>query len=208
MNKYYIPLLPNETYHLFNRAIGNEKLFKTNENFFYFLRKFSEHTCGVCETYCYCLLPNHFHLLVRIRDTDVINEQYSFTKKSAPPVHDTLLLSDFIMERFSNWLNSYTKSFNKMFDRKGALFIDYTKRSCINKDSSFGNIIHCIHANPVHHGLCKKIGDWKYSSYNSLTSDLPTKLLRSELIEWFGSKDEFIRFHQQPVDLKFAVGFE
>ncbi len=207
MSKHHIPLMPGETYHLFNRAVGNEKLFRTSENYLLFLDRFDKHTFSICDTFTYCLLPNHFHFLIRVKDEHLIRKHYQSVKHRTIPLYDNATLSDFIMERFSNWLNSYTKSYNGMFQRKGALFPDYTKRSLVSNDNSFSKVIHYIHANPVHHGYCDHLESWEYSSYQTLLSNLPTDLLRNEVIDWFGSKEAFIEFHQQPVEMKTITNF-
>ena len=74
------------------------------------------------------------------------------------------------MEQFSNWMNGYTKAFNKMYDRKGGLFIDYMKRTEAETDADITSFIFYIHKNAVHHGLSKKIGDWSFDSYQSILS--------------------------------------
>lgn len=201
MKKYHQPLMPGESYHLFSRAVGNEKLFLSSENYLFFLKKLKQHTSNVCQFYCYSLLPNHFHLLVKIYDYETIIKNFEVIKKTSflPLMHD---LSDFIMERFSNFLNSYTKAINKRYNRKGALFIDYLKRSKVNVQSDFTTYLWYIHKNAVHHKITKAIGQWQYDSYTSILSEAPTALLRTEIIEWFGSKDEFIKFHQQPIIIK------
>ncbi len=111
-------------------------------------------------------------------------------------------LPDFVMERFSNCLNSYTKSFNKVNSRKGALFMDYIKRSKVFKETDFTNFVWHIHKNAVHHQLVKQVGDWPHDSYCSLLSEAPTSLLRDEVIAWFGGKDALITFHQKAIDPK------
>src|SRR6266487_4568348 len=100
------------------------------------------------------------------------------------------------MERFSNLLNSYTKAFNKKNSRKGGLFINLMRRVEIIDDSQFGATIFYIHKNPVHHQYAGSIGEWVWSSYNSLISKSPTMLLRDEVIEWFGGREQFEIFHQ------------
>ena len=117
-------------------------------------------------------------------------------------------VSDFIMERFSNSLNSYTKSFNKVYKRKGALFIDYLRRVEIKHDSQFGATIFYIHKNAVHHGLCKSIPDWPWSSYHSFFVTGNSLILREEVLEWFGGEGAFVQYHQQPIFLKDAVVIE
>ena len=204
MNQSHQPLLPEQIYHLFSRGVGNEKLFLSPENYLFFLQKLKQHTSGVCELYAYSLLPNHFHLLVKMKLEDEVRKQFEIIKKIKfnPLEHD---VCDFIMERFSNFLNSYSKAFNKVYKRKGALFMDYLKRSIVNKSSDFTSYIWYIHKNAVHHQLAKSIGTWKYDSYQSLISVAPTALLRNELMEWFGGREAFIKFHQQSIDLKIQI---
>ena len=201
MNDYHQPLLPDNIYHLFSRATGMEKLFLSHENYLFFLQKLKQHTSNICQLYCYSLIPNHFHLLAKIKDEESIINHFEEVKKKpfSPLKHD---LNDFIMERFSNFLNSYTKAFNKVYKRKGALFMDYLKRSKMNDSDDFTSYVWYVHKNAVHHKLTKSIGEWPYDSYRSLISDAPTSLLRKDVIEWFGSKDAFIRFHQQNIDPK------
>ena len=204
MNQYHQPLLPEQTYHLFSRAVGNEKLFLSAENYLFFLKKLKQHTSTVCDLYAYSLLPNHFHLLAKIKQEDEVGKQFEIMKKTKfnPLQHD---LCDFIMERFSNFLNSYSKAFNKANKRKGALFMDYLRRSIVNNSGDFTSYVWYVHKNAVHHKLVNSIGAWKYDSYQSLISEAPTALLRNELMDWFGSKEAFIKFHQQTVDLKIQV---
>ncbi len=199
MPDYRILLLPNRTYHIFNRAIGSEKLFIEDENYRFFLQKYKQHILPVADTFAYCLLPNHFHCLVRIKDEEKISAFFLNVKKKAPELES---LPEFIMERFGNLFNSYAKSFNKIYSRKGGLFMDTMKRVEIADDPQFGSAIFYIHKNPVHHHYCNSIDEWKWSSYHSLLSKSNSLLLRKEVIEWFGSPEKFIEFHKQPIDLK------
>jgi REP element-mobilizing transposase RayT len=201
MSKYHTPLFPGHTYHLFNRAVGNEKLFKNDDNYRYFLSKMSQHILPIADVFTYSLMPNHFHLLVRIKDEKIISTWFEIRKKKSLHTLENSL-PDFIMEQFSNWFNGYTKAFNKQHGRKGSLFLDYMKRSVVENESDFTSFVFYIHKNAVHHGLCKKIGEWKYDGYQALLSERPSLLLRNEVIEWFGSIELFIKFHEQPVELK------
>jgi putative transposase len=142
-----------------------------------------------------------FHLLVRIKSTETIIPFYEEVKQKPydPLVTD---LSDFIMERFSNWLNGYTKAFNKMYRRKGALFMDYLRRSHAKNDADFAHFVFYLHKNAVHHGLTKTIGEWEWDGYKALLNDLPTQLLRNELLDFFGGEDAFVKYHQRTIELK------
>ncbi len=55
-------------YHVWTHANGNENLFRTDDNYNYFLEKYIYHIHPVVETFAYCLMPNHLHLMVRIRN--------------------------------------------------------------------------------------------------------------------------------------------
>ena len=201
MPDYHIPLSPSSTYHIFSRAVGNEKLFRSAENYRFFLARLVVYVLPVADLFTYSLLPNHFHLLLRIKEEHIIKDQFKQRKKI--PFRDNVhSLPDFIMEQFSNWLNSYTKAFNKRYERKGALFMDYIKRSRVEKESDFASCVFYIHRNAVHHALCKQIGDWKYDGYRALLSEKPTLLLRNEVIGRFGSRKLFIDFHRKPINLK------
>ncbi|MNR36739.1 hypothetical protein D3C85_1546990 [compost metagenome] len=102
------------------------------------------------------------------------------------------------MQRLSNFLNSYAKAFNKQHDRKGALFIDFTKRKEITNEAYFTRVINYIHQNPIHHGFCKEAKDWAYSSFNSIISmNKSSKLERNAIFDWFGGIEEFVTFHQE-----------
>src|SRR6478752_3964252 len=167
MTDYHHPLYPNQIYHIFSRAVGNEILFLSDENYKYFLQKLKQHTSHVCELFAYALIPNHFHLLARINDEKTIIQHFE-TTKNTPYKSLQHSLPDFIMERFSNFLNSYSKAFNKKYNRKGALFMNYLKRNIVRKDADFSNYIWYIHKNAVHHQLSQSIGEWPFDSYASM----------------------------------------
>ena len=198
---YHIKLCPEKYYHLFSRANGSEKLFKTDENYEFFLSKLQFHVSCVADVLAWCLLPNHFHLLIHVKSEKFISESYQKIKQK--PLIDNELLPDFIMERFSNLLNSYTKAFDKVYYRKGALFMDYLRRVEIKDEPQLLATLFYVHKNPVHHNLCHLIEDWKWSSYNGLINN--RSIHCDEVMKWFSGKEAFIDFHQQPIFLKNAV---
>ena len=202
---YYQPLISETSYHIFSRAIGNEKLFLTEENYTFFLQRFDLYISPVADIYAYNLLPNHFHAIINIKSQDELLALYTAVKKSNI-LYETWQ-PDFVMRQFSNLLNSYAKSFNLKNKRKGSLFMEMC-RVPILKDAQLSATIFYVHKNAVHHGYCSGIADWPWSSYNSILSTSPTKLKRKEIIEWFGNEDEFIKFHSQEIYLKHSVVLE
>jgi putative transposase len=201
--KYHQDLIPDNIYHIYSRAVGDEKLFKSDENYRYLLQKFKNYILPIADIYTWTLLPNHFHFMIRIKNIESINEHFSNLKKGAELEPDNV--PDFLMQCFSNLLNSYTKSFNKVNNRKGALFIDYLRRVLVDHDSQFVATAFYIHKNAVHHGYCKNMEDWKWSSYNSFLNKEPKEAISIDLLEWFGGMRGFIDYHSQTIYLKNAV---
>lgn len=70
-----IPLEPGFYYHLFNRGNNKQRTFYKEKNYGYFLQKYAGYMEGYLDTFAYCLLPNHFHLLVRVKDLTTILAQ-------------------------------------------------------------------------------------------------------------------------------------
>lgn len=151
-------------------------------------------------------MPNHFHFLVKIKEEMQILDLPKTYLHLNPQGFKNL--EGFISQQFSNLFNAYTKAYNKMFDRKGALFLHNFKRKEVIEEAYFTKLIHYIHANPVHHGFTNKIEDWPYSSFLSYISEKETKVKRQIALDWFGGVDTFKQAHQEPIDRKFKVEFD
>jgi len=93
-------------------------------------------------------------------------------------------------------------AFNKQQQRKGTLFQTPFKRVWVNSDEYFTQLVYYIHANPQQHGLIDDFKEWKWSSYNRIIIDKPSKLKKKEVIEWFGDKAYFAAYHQLIKNIK------
>jgi len=206
MQDYHIPLIPEGTYHILSHAVGNDLLFRSEENYRFFLQKYVAYITPIADTHSFALLPNHFHFLIRIKNEASI-EAY-FKKKKINKDFATTTAPDFIMQCFSNFLNSYSKSYNKVYRRMGALFVDYLRRVEVKSDEQFGSTVFYIHKNPAHHGICNNLTDWYWTSYKIFLSQSPTIILRNETLDWFGGVERFIDYHNQPINLDGAAGLE
>ena len=198
--KYYEPLQADHIYHIFSRAVGSEKIFTCWENYLLFLHRFEKFISPIADVYAYCLLPNHFHFLIRIKPPLLLEEKFK-TLKPGRKITDGWQ-PKFVMQQFSNLLNSYAKKFNLLYDRKGALFIDYLRRVEIETEDQFISTVFYIHKNPVHHGYCKEMTNWESSSYKNILTNSAGLLPLAGILNWFGSIDNFMEIHAQPVYLK------
>jgi len=181
-------LVCGETYHIYNKAVGNELLFRTDDDYQYFLRKLSRYILKVADIYTYCLIPNHFHILLKIKESNEI----SLLAKTNEDNY-----SKYLMNTFSNFFNSYSKSYNKIYQRQGRLFILPFKRIIVEDDDYFIVLINYIHRNPLHHGLVKQFPEWKYSSYQTFLSEKATNIDRCEVLSYFDSTDDFVDYHEE-----------
>ena len=103
------------------------------------------------------------------------------------------------MEQFSNWQNSYAKAYNKVYHRTGSLFTDFMRRVHVNKDTQLGNTVFYIHKNPVQHGFAGKSGQWHWTSWKEYLTNRFVHVNSNEVVEWFGTIENFQPFHQQPL---------
>ena len=195
-------LQPDTFYHIYNRANGNEILFKSDENYSFFLRKYKQYISPICNTYCYCLMPNHFHFLIEIKSQAELELFFnqktssSITLQAKPDPQGFKNLEGLITQQFSNFFNCYVKAFNKQYNRKGSLLMHPFKRKKISTQQYLLQLVKYIHLNPVEAKLCSSSQLWDYSSYASLVSDKETLLMRSAVIEWFNDASNFKRVHQ------------
>ncbi len=168
------PLDNDGMYHIYNRAVGNERLFSSEDQYVRFVKGIEKYILPQADVWSYCLMPNHFHLLIEIKET-VDGEKIS--------------------KAISDCCNSYTKWLNTSTKRKGNLFMRPFKRNRIKDDAHLAWTIWYIHRNPLHHGYANRLDEWKFSSYKAVNAS-KTKVSVSKVLQFFGSYEHFIRFHK------------
>ena len=99
-NKNIESLICGEVYHIYNKSVGNDVLFKTPKDYEFFLKKLKRFILPVSDLLAYCLIPNHFHLLLKIKDYELIPE----IKNEEETI--------FLTQKFSNFFISYSRSYN------------------------------------------------------------------------------------------------
>jgi REP element-mobilizing transposase RayT len=181
-------LNPDGFYHIYNRANGDELLFKDDDNYQFFLEKFKMYVSPFVDVFSYCLMPNHFHFLVRVKTEEQIFLDFPGLNSNQIPLK--------ISKQFSRLFSSYTQSFNKSFNRRGSLFMKPFKRVLVKDDKYLRKLVHYIHYNPIEAGLTSSLVDWKYSSYNSIIGNFPTLVNKDEVIEFFDDLDNFKYCHR------------
>jgi putative transposase len=210
LQKFYM-MQPGNFYHLYNHANGTENLFMEERNYYFFLQLMTKHILATSKLFAYALMPNHFHLLIQLKIEEELMRQFESQIKSKKMPHGfnnpSFNIQDFLIKKanqpYSNFLNSYTQSFNKVYHRKGSLFMQNMKQKEITNDNSFCKVVHYLHANPVHHRFVKSPGAWPHTSYKIFLSNMPTSLERNYVLDIFGGLELFIKYHEQPIDPKY-----
>jgi REP element-mobilizing transposase RayT len=142
-----------------------------------------KHINPIAETWAYCLLRNHFHAVVYIKERVDLS---GLKKKPKEP-----------SQYFSNFFNAYSRGINIAVQRTGALFERPFKRIPIDRETYLMRLIVYIHQNPQKHGFVFDFKDWNYSSYYSIIGNTQTRLQKDKVLQLFGSREDFIRIHQE-----------
>ena len=203
------PLKYGEFYHLYNRGTDGCNLFREADNYEYFLGLYDKYISPVAETFAWVLMPNHFHLLIRVKEEAAIEfipykslsgkqttEREAGDKTPSEVINPDGGSKKYKPEnQFSHLFNSYAQAFNKRFGRTGSLFQHPFKRKLILQEKYLKHVILYIHNNPVHHGFCSHPVEYPWSSYLTCVSVKPTKLKRESVLGWFDSQANFRHLH-------------
>ncbi len=191
------PLIPSCYYHIYNRTNGNDNLFNEPKNYIFFLDRYKKYILPIADLYAYCLIPNHFHFLIKIKDdNDIVEEMYESRALEKYRNTDSIyekqsVLSEYLSKQFANYFSSYTQSFNKMYNRKGSLFMKNFKRKIVVDERYLQELVIYIHNNPVAHGIVNHPKNWFNSSYNSILSGEDTLVVRKDVLYLFDDVDNF-----------------
>jgi putative transposase len=200
-NKFIADFNEKSLYHVYNKTNNRELLFLSDENRYYFLEKYREILSSFVDTFCWCLMPNHFHLLIRIKPEAEIaralflKEEISLTMTERKFMSHQVALGELIERTFKRFFQSYAMAFNKMHNRNGNLFYKPFKRVMVEKENHFSQAVVYIHANPAKHQLTENFMDYQWSSVQDILSNDNTWLLRNEVIDWFGNKERLVKKH-------------
>ncbi len=137
------PLLLGHYYHFYNRGVNRQPIFFHKDNWRFFIQKMRDYFISdLILILAYCLMPNHYHLLVYLRAEEVGNK---------------------VMQPFGT---SYVKAINRQQKRVGPLYQGPFKAKHIDSDAYLAHLTRYIHLNPVRARLVDHPADWPYSSYS------------------------------------------
>jgi len=160
-------------YHIYNRGNNNQVIFFNERNYDFFLNKVKQYVVPHSNLLAWCLMPNHFHLLIQANlETQKI-------------VKETPVKINALTESFRLMLSSYTRAIQKQESMVGSLFQQKTKFKCA--DDYLESVFHYVHQNPYRAGLVKKMEEYPWSSmreYLKSSLDIPKDRSRQDHLEW------------------------
>jgi REP element-mobilizing transposase RayT len=173
MARRKIQFVAENFYHIFNRGNRKQRIFFEDENYKYFLHQLHKYfdPQGI-EVISYCLMPNHFHLII------YLTKEVDFSS---------------IMRRFSI---SYARSLNRWIDSAGHVFQGNFGAQQIHKSEYLTHVCRYVHLNPVLANLVKLPYEWRYSDYSvwvdsALSKELPAVRVRED---YFIGASDYKRF--------------
>lgn len=192
-----IPLVNDQFYHVYNRGVEKRRIFDNRRTYTRFLQAVSYYQLvgpkpkfsnfikyksfepnpnkKIAEIICYCLMPNHFHFLVK------------------------QLKEGGVSEFISKLTNSYTKYYNIKFNRIGPLLQGRFKAVLMESDEQLMHISRYIHLNPVSSFLVQKPEDYEWSSYNEYLNG-KRMCAKEEILSFFKSVKDYKKFIDDQID--------
>ena len=178
---YIQPITEGSYYHIYNRGVNGMRIFRRKPDYQRFLQKYTFYCGKAVKTLSYCLLPNHFHLLVYIR------ENAQEPRRDGKPGMFRLNAS----VQLGHCLNSYAQFFNRNYQRTGPVFESPFERKLLDDEGYIQSVISYCNRNAVHHGLVKDIRKWEFSSYHATLNNDQSIIDVEEVLERYGSIDRF-----------------
>ncbi len=159
-------------YHIYNRGAHRQSIFREKRNYLFVLKNMQKYMRELAITVvAYCLLPNHYHFLLR-QDGD----------------NAAIMLPQYVF-------NSYSKAYNKSYDHSGTLFEGTAKPKLVGNDQYLLHLCRYIHANPVKHGLVQRLDEWPYSNYPEWTGERAGTLVdRAFVNDFFPNQGQYAEF--------------
>lgn len=171
---------PGKYYHIFNRAANGNPLFPKEEDVRFFLNLYKSHVVPVADTLAYCILDDHLHFLIRMKEG----------------------VNGNAFKPFALLFNSYAKGYQKKSGIPGKVFRFKLKRIELRRDAILRDVLRYINQNPRKHGKVSDCEQYRYSSFRATVSPHPTLIAKEQIFQRFGNYDNLRSLLTEPVEEK------
>jgi len=167
---------PGAYYHIYNRGINKQDIFLEEKDYLFYLQRLRQvKDKQKASVICYCLMPNHIHLLLR-QDSEI-------------PIYKVM----------SCLHTGYSMYFNKKYNKVGHLFQNRFKQKEVKNDEYLLQLASYIHLNPLIDGLAEKLGDYQWSSYPDYIDLRPGTLCDKESVLLGKSSDWYKKITEEEI---------
>ncbi|MEM6336713.1 MAG: hypothetical protein AAF752_09100 [Bacteroidota bacterium] len=203
MAERQVPFLPGRSYHVFNRGNNRDLIFYCRENYRFFLERYRKYMCRYVDTFAYALMPDHFHLFIRLKPAEAIiaAARKDYARLRTKP-REALDPGEIVGKRLADFMTSYTKAVIKWTRRVGSLLQKRTHRKAVDTAQYREVLVVYIHLNPTRYPLWLPFEANPYTSYLDLATERPTWLARNEVLAWFGGVDAFTKRHRAALNAR------
>jgi putative transposase len=170
-------LSPYTYYHVFNRGIARKSIFTSNYHYNLFLEllEITSETYNI-EIHAYCLMKNHFHLLL-------------------------LDINSNLSKAMQSMLSKFSRKINKDINSDGAVFKDRFKSIIVDSNRYLSHLSRYIHLNPVEAGMVSSPENYHWSSCKYYLNDhCPKFLEKDKILNCFMSQNEYQEFLNLGID--------
>ena len=162
-------------YHIMLRGINQQIIFEDEEDSVKFIETLRTYKAiSGYKIFAYCFMGNHLHLLLQVGKEEL----------------------DTILKRIAG---SYVYWYNWKYYRRGHLFQDRFKSEPVEDNLYFLTVLRYIHQNPVKAGLCDRIDEYEFSSYNDYIAE-NSRLTDTDFLLSIVDKEWFVKFHNEKSD--------
>lgn len=153
-----------DVYHVIQRGISHILIFCEDADRLMFINLLKLEACETFKVYCYCLMDNHLHLIVK-------SDRLSFH------IHR-------IFSIYAGW-------FNHKYERKGYLFQNRFKSEVIEDEGYLLRCCRYVLQNPLKAGLCGKVSEYRWSSYSDYFNPVSSFVCTEFLPLFFDRREDF-----------------
>ena len=185
------PLETDRYFHIYNKGINGQKTFQNAQYYEFFLQKYKYYLNRDVDTLAFCLLPNHFHFLIKTRPSKKAN--YNLT----------------ISNQFRKLCICYAHFYNRQANRIGNLCFRHFRRVIIEDDDYLRYLFFYIHFNPQKHRIISDFRLFQYSSYNLMYEKRQFFIAKDKVLGLFdGCIENFEEFHMEHFRDKSLAAYE
>lgn len=127
-------------YHIYNQGNNRQHIFFSRENYMFFMDKIEEYVLPYSDILAWCLMPNHFHIMVHVNylelplvDRSIKSSESSSPSATSSRARTTTTKTQSFQHSIGVMLASYTRAINLQNDWTGSLFRQQTKAICLTQ---------------------------------------------------------------------------